>query len=194
MTELLVCKEKFWRTQPCSSTHCCNQEIAKGQHYYVHGWPLKALCHASYTEKWYRLVCNACGHIFWVVLISWKTGGTGPAISEGSGDLLALHLTQKGGTTGTGSLTSWYTGKCAWDIPFTVCYGHMGRVYFSLLAWKLQQKPGVNLALSCGKTRRIIGVHGGEAATGEKKIEKQQKKTTQNYLELKVKMKSLWRT
>jgi len=52
----------------------------------------------------------------------------------------------------------------------------------------------VNLALSCGKTRRIIGVHGGEAATGEKKIEKQQKKTTQNYLELKVKMKSLWRT
>jgi len=52
----------------------------------------------------------------------------------------------------------------------------------------------VNLALSCGKTRRIIGVHGGEATTGEKKIEKQQKKPTQNYLELEVKMKSLWRT
>ena len=56
----------------------------------------------------------------------------------------------------------------------------MGRVYFSLLAWKLQQKPGVNLALSCGKTRRIIGVHGGEAATGKEN----RKTTTKNHSEL----------
>ena len=29
MTELLVCGKECWRTQPCSSTNCCNQEVAK---------------------------------------------------------------------------------------------------------------------------------------------------------------------
>ena len=38
----------------------------------------------------------------------------------------------------------------------------------------------MNLALSCGKTRRIIGVHGGEAATGKEN----RKTTTKNHSEL----------
>ena len=50
-----------------------------------------------------------------------------------------------------------------------ICYGHTGWTYFSLLTWKEQQKPQLNVALSCGTITRIFnGVRGGDAATGKK--------------------------
>jgi len=59
--------------------------------------------------------------------------------------------------------------ECAWVVPFMICYGHTGWTYFSLLTWKEQQKPQLNVALSCGTITRIFnGVRGGDAATGKK--------------------------
>ena len=50
-----------------------------------------------------------------------------------------------------------------------ICYGHTGWTYFSLLTLKEQQKPQLNVALSCGMITRIFnGVRGGDAATGKK--------------------------